>query len=300
MTKSIIAATCCYEIWPVTSVQAVLDKVSDLVTKAQERGVQLLVLPELFSTELAPLTQASFPESWREVARFSSTFDAHCAALATSANMYLVGGAHIQKAGDKYYNVTTLFHPDGLKSSYKKIHLFPIELEVGISPGSDLPLFDTPMGRIGIQVCFDIQFPETSRALALAGAEIICCPAYTFGEQGYLRVQKCCDARAIENDLYVLSSFTIGAEAQVPVVEKGFGRAAIVGPSDVDFAPGGVLATGVANSEQLVVAELDLELLHRYRQHGASAHLRARRDDLYKNCMLAKESATLAGDGDLI
>ncbi len=121
-----------------------------------------------------------------------------------------------------------------------------------------------------------------SRLLALQGAEIIFCPSYIFSEQAYWRIRHCCEARAIEDDLFVVLSSTIGGVAEIPGSQTGFGRAAVFGPSDLMFPRAGLLAEGTTNQHMVVTAELDMQRLYEYREKGAAPHLRDRRPDLYR------------------
>jgi predicted amidohydrolase len=119
--------------------------------------------------------------------------------LARQLNCYIVAGIY-ERAGPVIYNTAILLGRDGkLAGSYRKTHLPREEVEGGLTPGNDYPIFETDFGKIGILICWDLQFPEPWRALALAGAEIVLLPIWGGSEPlAY--------ARAIENHIFVVSS----------------------------------------------------------------------------------------------
>lgn len=143
-------------------------------------------------------------------------------------------------------------------------------------------MFDTPHGRIAILICYDIEFPELSRMVCEMGADIIFVPSCTDDRQGFLRVRYCCHARAIENQLYVAVTGTVG---NLPVEGLGLqaGQAAIITPSDFPFARDGIAAEGVPNMEQIVIADVDLGKLVMNRVNGTTIPLYDKRIDVYDN-----------------
>ncbi len=96
--------------------------------------------------------------------------------------------------------------------------------------GDTLKLFDTPFGKIAILICYDIEFPEQARMVCEAGADILFVPSCTDDRQGFLRVRYCCHARAIENQVFVVMTNTVGNLA-VEGLGMHYGRAAIITPS---------------------------------------------------------------------
>ena len=143
-------------------------------------------------------------------------------------------------------------------------------------------LFDTPFGKIAILICYDIEFPELSRMVCEAGADILFVPWCTDDRQGFLRVRYCCHARAIENQVYVVHTSTVG---NLPVEGLGlhYGQAAIITPSDFPFARDGIAAEGTLNIEQVVVAEVDLRDLESNRIKGSTIPLYDKRKDVYEH-----------------
>jgi predicted amidohydrolase len=137
-----------------------------------------------------------------------------------------------------------------------------------VAPGDGLHLFDTPFGRLAVAICYDVEFPEFVRAAARAGAHILAVPSCTDDRQGFLRVRYCAQARAIENQMYVIHASTVGSLPMVPAVSLNYGQAAIFTPSDFAFARDGILAEGIPNQETMVVAELNLQTIVEGREDG--------------------------------
>ena len=156
------------------------------------------------------------------------------------------------------------------------------DLRQAVRNMNQLRVFDTPHGRIAILICYDIEFPELSRKVCEMGADIIFVPSCTDDRQGFLRVRYCCHARAIENQVYVAVTGTVG---NLPVEGLGlhYGQAAIITPSDFPFARDGIAAEGVPNMEQIVIADVDLSKLVTNRVMGTTIPLYDKRVDVYDN-----------------
>jgi predicted amidohydrolase len=119
--------------------------------------------------------------------------------LAKRLNSYIVAGLY-ERVGSVVYNTAVLIGRDGeLKGYYRKTHLPREEVEGGITPGDDYPVFETDFGKVGLMICWDVQFPEPARALALKGAEILLLPIWGGSEV-------LAKARAIENHVFLISS----------------------------------------------------------------------------------------------
>jgi len=131
-------------------------------------------------------------------------------------------------------------------------------------------------------ICYDIEFPELARRAAEEGAEIVFVPSCTDDRQGFLRVRYCCHARAIENQIYVAMTSTVG-NLPVAGLRLHYGQASIITPSDFHFARDGIAAEGVINEEQIVVADVDLGLLHENRLKGTTIPLLDKRHEFYSN-----------------
>ena len=137
-----------------------------------------------------------------------------------------------------------------------------------MSAGSDCASSTPSFGRVAIAICYDVEFPEIARAAARLGAQILIVPSCTDDRQGYLRVRYCAQARAIENQMYVIQSSTVGSLPMVPAVSLNYGQAAILTPSDFAFSRDGILAEGIPNQETMVIGELNLKTIVDTRSTG--------------------------------
>ncbi|MEK9721424.1 MAG: carbon-nitrogen hydrolase family protein, partial [Quisquiliibacterium sp.] len=223
---------------------------------------QFVMLPEIFTTQLLSFMDTSdVKAAVRMMHDYTPRYLALFKELAQQWNIYIAAGSHPTLREGKVYNTAYLFSPSGEVFEQDKIHRTRWEREKwDTSAGNQLRLFDTPHGKIAILVCYDIEFPELARRVCEAGADILFVPSCTDDRQGFWRVRYCCHARAIENQVYVAMTSTVG---NLPVEGLGlhYGQASIITPSDFPFARDGIAAEGTPNLEQVVIADLQLELL---------------------------------------
>lgn len=205
--------------------------------------------------------------------------------LAKRHGVYVVGGSHPvrqQSGAQTILNVSPIATPEGRVSMQPKLQITPWEKETwGIVGGRHLATIDTPKAKVGVLICYDSEFPEAARYLADQGVELLFVPYCTDDRQGYLRVRLCCQARAIEHQIYVAATGGIGNLRGVPGLDAHYGQAAVFTPSDFSFARDGVQAEADANVEALLVTDLDLDKLHRARIYGSVRPRLDRREDLF-------------------
>jgi predicted amidohydrolase len=193
------------------------------------------------------------------------------AGQARKSNLYIVAGTIPVMDDDEetIYNQSFFFGPDGGYGVQGKMHMTRFETEDWkISASSKLKVFETSFGRLAIAICYDVEFPEIARAAARADASILVTPSCTDDRQGFLRVRYCAHARAIENQVYVIHSPTVGSLPMVPAVSLNYGQAAILTPSDFAFSRDGILAEGNINQEMMVIGELNLRTIVESRSSG--------------------------------
>jgi predicted amidohydrolase len=155
------------------------------------------------------------------------------------------------------------------------MHMTRFEAEEwDVRPRERLKVFETDFGKLAIVICYDIEFPEIARAAAHQDAQIIVTPSCTDDRQGFLRVRYCAHARAIENQVYVIQSCTVGSLPMVPAVSLNYGQASILTPSDFSFSRDGILAEGTVNQEMMVIGELNLKTIQEGRESGTVLPLR--------------------------
>ena len=142
--------------------------------------------------------------------------------------------------------------------------------------------FETPRCKIGVLICYDIEFPEAARYLADAGADIIFVPFCTDNRQGYLRVRYCAAARAIENQVYIAMAGNVGNLPDVENMDINYAQAAVLTPSDFEFGRDGIKAESEINEETVLICDVDLDDLHGSRSGGTVTPLLDRRTDLFQ------------------
>jgi predicted amidohydrolase len=262
-----------YFIRPVQTFEQFRDQVEALVDTAADYRCHLLVFPEYFTIQLLTLGVVKRPicEQIRDLATKVPHFVEMMCGLARRKGLYIVGGSiPVMEGGlDAVYNDGFLFAPSGGFGTQGKLHMTRFESEEWkISPRSKLRVFETDFGKLAIAICYDVEFPEIARAAAKHGANILVVPSCTDDRQGFLRVRYCAQARAIENQMYVIQSSTVGSLPMVPAVSLNYGQASILTPSDFAFSRDGVLAEGIPNQETVVIGELNLKTIIETRSSG--------------------------------
>jgi predicted amidohydrolase/ribosomal protein S18 acetylase RimI-like enzyme len=274
-----------YEMRRISSWEEFENQVDFFVKTAEDYDCHLLLLPELFTVQLfATLPEGtSGVDSIKWLADQTPRYLALFERLAKRSGLLIAAGTHPVHSPTGIRNVAHLFSPSGNVYTQDKLHVTPNERrEYGIVPGSGLQVFDTGCGRIGLVVCYDIEFPELARLLTLAGAELLLVPFTTDERKAYLRVRYSAHARAVENTVYVAMSGNVGNLPRVENFLINYAESAILTPSDFAFPAGGIAALADPNNETVVITDLDLGALDQARQHGAVQPLRDRRADLYE------------------
>ncbi len=241
------------------------------------------LFPEFFNAPLmATYNHLSEPEAIREVAKYTEPIREKFISLAISYNINLITGSMPFVENEKLYNVGYLCQRNGEWDSFVKLHPTPDEKKIwGMSGGHDLKVFDTDCGKIGILICYDVEFPELGRLLADQGMNILFVPFLTDTQNGYARVRNCARARAIENECYVALAGSVGNLPKVHNMDIQFSQSAVFTPCDFAFPTDGIRAEATPNTEMILIADLDLELLKELHIHGSVQNLRDRRKDIY-------------------
>ena len=274
-----IAAAAQYPIDQLADWQAYATKLSRWVEQAAQGGAALAVFPEYGAMELAsldPATMGDLAASMDTVSALLPQVDALHAELAARHGLHiLAASAPCRREDGRYVNRARLFTPQGRVGVQDKLIMTRFEREEwGVSGGAPLRLFETALGRIGITICYDSEFPLLARALAEAGMELLLVPSCTEAAHGYWRVRIGAQARALENQCYALHSPTVGEARWSPAVEANHGAAALYGPPDGPMPGDGVLALGSLNAEQWVFGEVDTDLVHTLRADGGVLNTR--------------------------
>ncbi len=248
-------------------------KLSDQVARAAGQGAELLVFPEYGAMELASLggraVAGDIEAALYEVARHGPAVEAVHLRLAKEYGVHILGASAPVFTGARPVNRAVLYGPEGVIGHQDKQIMTRFERETwGVESGPGLTLFDTPVGKLGVVICYDSEFPLLARHLVEAGAEILLAPSCTDTYAGYMRVRVGSMARALENQCVVVQSPTVGFCDFCPAVDENVGRAAIYGPPDRGWPEGGVLAETALNVPGWAVAEVDLGQIAETRADG--------------------------------
>lgn len=249
------------------------DKVTRWVAEAAGEGARLLVFPEYFSIEITSIfgeeVYSSLPLQLEKLQRTLADFLALFRELAQTHHVHICAGSYPVREGKDYYNRSYFFWPNGHCEYQEKLQMTRFENEHWhVSAGSGLKVFATEFGKLAINVCYDSEFPLLARRQVEEGAVLILVPSCTDTLAGFHRVKIGCQARALENQCYVVQSPTVGDCAWSEAVDANVGLAAVYTPVDRGFPPTGVLAAGELNAAQWVYAELDLGAIERVRAEG--------------------------------
>ena len=230
-----------------------LNKAEKLLLAGVSEGATLLSLPENFSfmgSESEKLLAAESMEDGESI-RFLQAF-------ATKHNVWLLGGSIVIKAdNNKSYNSSLLISNKGeIAARYDKIHLFDVDIKGGerhqeskfIKKGSTPVCTDTPFGKIGLSICYDLRFPELYRELVRMGARLIFVPSAFTVKTGQAHWEVLLRARAIENQCYVIAPAQFGIHSEK---RKTYGKAIIINPW-------GEILARAEDKETVIVADVDL------------------------------------------
>ena len=241
-----------------------LSRLDSLLKNAPQND--LLVLPELANSGYNFKNQQQAIDSAEEInnSPFIDFLHQHC----KTNNSFIASGLN-EKDGDKLFNTAILVGPQGLIGKYRKIHLFMNEKDF-FEPGNNgIPVFETPIGKIGLLICFDWIFPEVWRIIALKGAEVVCHPS-NLVLPGF--AQKSVPTHALINHYFVITTNRIGTEEDLT----------FTGMSTISSPMGEVIYQAQPESEEVKVFDFDLAQA-RDKQMTPRNHLfDDRRPELYK------------------
>jgi predicted amidohydrolase len=286
LPSSVRVATVQFQMRGITKIDEFEEQVEYFVDVAADYNADFVVFPELFTLELLSIERAKLAPATaiEKVATYTERYCAFMEKLAVSYNINIIGGSHPTKMdnGD-IRNISYVFLRDGGVYTQEKLHPTPAERQWwNIKGGYGANVIPTDCGPIGVMICYDSEFPEMARHLVNQGAMMLFVPFCTDERRGYLRVRYCCQARAVENQCYVITSGVVGNLPNVENMDIHYAESAILTPSDFPFARDGVAADTAPNTETIAIADLSLDDLLTSRQSGAVQNLKDRRFDLYR------------------
>ena len=243
------------------------------LAQAAQQGAQLALLPEMFN---CPYENPCFPvygepaggETWQFLSR-----------MARQYNLYLAGGSVPELEGDKVYNTCYLFSPQGQElARHRKVHLFDIDVPGGqrfkesdtLTAGNQITVVDTPLGKLGLAICFDIRFGELFRVMGQQGAQLVLVPAAFNMTTGPVHWDLAFRSRAVDNQFFVAGCSPARDETASYVA---YGHSLVC-------SPWGTILRQLDHQPGVCVAAVDLDDIAKYR--GQIPILSGRRTDLYE------------------
>lgn len=263
-----------YDISFLTQWSDFADKLTNWVRLASENQAKLLVFPEYGSMELPSLfgenVYKDLNGQLHAMQTIYSDWEALHKELAKQFDVMILGTSFpVLQADGTFRNRANLYGVDGLIGFQDKLIMTRFENEQWlVKAGKEIKVLETDIGKIGINICYDSEFPLIARQQVEAGADLILVPSCTDTEAGFHRVRIGCQARALENQCYVVQSPTFGHADWSEAVDVNTGRASIYTPVDYGFPDNGILVEGAKNQAEWVYADLDLAEIARVRKEG--------------------------------
>ena len=274
----------------VTTLESFFNNVEFFVDSVSGYGADFVLFPELLSVPLMiEFNELDSIRAMRRLADYTPQIRDKFIQYAIEYNINIIAGSLPYFDGENLYNISYLCRRNGTWDEQYKIHITPNELyEWGMKGGNEIKVFDTDIGKIGILICYDSEFPELGRIQADKGMKILFVPFATDTQTGYQRVRICSQARAIENECYVVIAGNVGNLPKVKNMDLNYAQSAVFSPSDFAFPQNAIIAEGTTNTEMTIIADVDLDLLKELHTMGSVNNLKDRRKDLYKITELKK------------
>ena len=274
-----------WQMRPYKTMDELYEQVEFFIDAVSDYKSDFILFPEYSNAPLmARFNDLGEAQAIRAMAKYTDQIRDHFRELAISYNINIITGSmpYVKDDGS-LYNVGFLIRRDGTDEMYEKIHVTPDEEKCwGLTGGSQLRTFDTDCGRIGVLICYDVEFPELSRIMAAQGMQILFVPFMTDTQNAYTRVRICAQARAIENECYVAIAGSVGNLPRVHNMDIQYAQSAVFTPCDFAFPNDGRRAEATPNTEMILVADVDLHSLTQLHTYGSVRNLLDRRTDLYE------------------
>lgn len=275
-----------YALRPVADFAAFAAQVENYVDVGDDYDADVIVFPELLAVQLLSCLRPGFPppEAMRELAeRFTADYEGLFLHLSRKYDRIIVAGTHPRFVDGKLQNVASIFVPGHGPVHQPKLHLTPTERNVWhFEPGQEIHVIDTDFGRMGVSICYDVQFPEVARIQAEQEVQLLVVPYLTDDRRGYSRVTTCARARAVENQIYVVTAGMVGSLPLITDLTAQYAQSGVYTPSDYPFPMDGIATEAAPNSEMVLVGDIDLAILDQTRARGSVLnHQDAAQDGLH-------------------
>ncbi len=285
LQETIRIGTVQYMMRKVNSFEEFISFVEYFVDVIADYNGDFVVFPELFTLQLLSIEdqRLSPAESIAALTKYTDRFTKAMRDMALRYNINIIGGSHpTQMPLGHVENISYIFLRDGSVHMQPKIHPTPDEVYWwNIEGGNTLRAIETDCGSIGVLICYDAEFPELARHLVDQGVSLIFVPFCTAERQGYLRVRYCSQARAVENQVYVIMSGNVGNLPNVANMDVQYAQSCILTPCDFPFSRDGIAADTTPNVETIALADVRPDALRAARNAGTVQNMKDRRHDLY-------------------
>lgn len=273
-----------WQMRPYDDLDSLMQQVEYFVDALSAYKSDFALFPEFFNAPLmAKYNHLSEPEAIRKLAEHTEEIVQRFSALSVSYNINIITGSMPEVVDNKVYNVGYICHRSGNTERFEKLHVTPDEKKCwGMTGGHDLKTFDTDCGKIGVLICYDVEFPELPRLMADDGMNILFVPFLTDTQNGYSRVRYCAQARAIENECYVAIAGSVGNLPNVHNMDIQYAASMVFTPCDFSFPTNGIKSEATPNTEMILIADVDIDLINELHNYGAVKNLKDRRKDLFE------------------
>ena len=273
-----------WQMRPYKSIDELMQQAEFFVDALSGYKSDFCMFPEFFNAPLmAEYNDLSEAEAIRKLAAYTEKIIQEFSKLSISYNINIIAGSMPELLNDDLYNAGYLCKRDGSIERFEKLHVTPDEARVwGLKGGNNLKAFDTDCGKIGILICYDVEFPELSRLLADEGMKILFVPFLTDTQNAYSRVRVCAQARAVENECFVAIAGSVGNLPKVHNMDIQYAQSVVFTPCDFPFPINGVKTEATPNTEMILISDVDIDLLTELHNFGSVKNLKDRRKDLYE------------------
>ncbi len=273
-----------WQMRPYKDLNSIIQQIEFFVDSLSAYKSDFALFPEFFNAPLmAEYNHLSESEAIRKLAEYTQPLVQEFSKLSVSYNINIITGSMPEVVDNTLYNTGYLCRRNGSVERFEKLHVTPNEEKFwGIKGGNKLQTFDTDCGKIGVLICYDVEFPELGRLLADEGMKILFVPFLTDTQNGYSRVRYCAQARAIENECYVAIAGSVGNLPNVHNMDIQYAQSMVFTPCDFAFPTNGIRSEATPNTEMILIADVDVDLLNELHNYGSVKNMKDRRKDLFE------------------
>lgn len=272
-----------WQMRPYHNLKALMHQAEFFVDSLSAYNADFALFPEFFNAPLmAKYNHLSEAEAIRKLSEYTTETVQEFSKLSVAYNINIITGSMPEVVDNDLYNAGYVCKRDGSVERYEKLHITPNEEKTwGIKGGNKIKTFDTDCGKIGVLICYDVEFPEVCRLLADDGMQLLFVPFLTDTQNGYSRVRNCAMARAIENECYVAIAGCVGNLPNVHNMDIQYAQSMVFTPCDFAFPTNGIKSEATPNTEMILIADVDIDVLNELHNYGSVRNLKDRRLDLY-------------------